>query len=201
MPHRATVWLLDSRSIGDDALASLTAWLNPAEMQRYQRFVRRERQRQFVIGRVMLRQALGQLLGMPAGAISLIEQPGNAPRLELAGSAGVGFSISHSAAWIGCAVSDGNALGLDIEVIDPSRDLAELAAQAFDADENALLAAWPEADRARNFYQRWSAKEARFKLNSASAHCTQLFHPELSVALCSAQPLAATAMKQALLLP
>lgn len=184
--HAAQVWLVDGSTVGDRALAGFMSWLTPAEAQRYGRFVRRERQRQFLIGRVLLRQALGRLLGMPGSSVRLLERAGNAPLLDLPGSASVGFSLSHSGVWIACAVSATTAVGLDIEVIDPARDLAALAAQAFDSEQNAWLAARPEASRARDFYQLWSEKEALFKLQLPSAQCIRLMHPALSVALCSA---------------
>lgn len=189
-PHSAEIWLVDGSTVGDEVLGAFMSWLSPAELQRYHCFVRRERQRQFLIGRVLLRQALGRLLGMPGKAICLLERPGDAPSLALAGSASVGLSVSHSGAWIACAVSATSALGLDIEVIDPARDLDALAAQAFDPQENTWFAARPEATRTRDFYQVWSKKEALFKLHLPAAQCSSLMHPELSVVLCSAQRLA-----------
>lgn len=185
----AAVWLVDGRDIGDDALAQFIAWLSPGEAQRYRQFVRPLRQRQFLIGRVLLRQALGKLLGAPAASVKLIEQPGNAPQLDWPDRSGVGFSLSHSGPWVACAVSAETRLGLDIEVIDPARDLPALAEQAFDPDQNAWLNARPDASRVSDFYRLWSAKEARFKLNAPSAQCIALSHPQLSAVLCSAHSL------------
>jgi 4'-phosphopantetheinyl transferase len=189
MAHAAAVRLVDGRAIGDEALAPFVAWLSPGEAQRYARFVRPLRRRQFLIGRILLRQALGKLLGVPAATVELVEQPGNAPRLAWPDSALPGFSLSHSGPWVACAVSADTKLGLDIEQIDPARDVLALAAQAFDQDEIAWLCARPDASRMRDFYQLWSTREARFKLNAPGAHCISLAHAQLSVVLCSARPL------------
>jgi 4'-phosphopantetheinyl transferase len=211
MAHAATIWLLDSRSIGDGALADFLGLLGPSEMARYRHFVRRERARQFVLGRALARALLGRLLGVPAGEVRLEEQGGQAPRLGNPGGARMGFSISHSGAWVGCAASGSTALGFDIEAIDPARDIAALCAQAFDDQENAWLAARPEAGRVRDFYQLWSEKEALFKLggpgaqgcalNRPAIYRPALFHPELSIALCSEAPLASAELLPAALDP
>lgn len=191
MIHTATVWLLDCRAIGDKELAPYAAWLGASEAQRLMRFVRPGRRRQFVAGRALLRQSLGQLLGMPPATVPLVEQPGNAPLLDLSDSAEVGFSLSHSGHWVACAVSATSRLGLDVERIDASRSIELLAAHVFNAEQQAWLASRPAANRPQNFYMLWSATEARFKLGVPIAHEAYLPHPELSVVLCSAQPLAA----------
>jgi 4'-phosphopantetheinyl transferase len=188
MACRASVLLADGRAVGDDLFASFLPWLGGAETARYQRFARRERQRQFVIGRVLARMAFGQLLGVPARDLALEERSGLGPVL-FGPHAAPGLSISHSGHWIACAVSADTALGLDIEAIDPARNTQALAQQAFDAEQNAWLAARPEHSRLRDFYMMWSAHEARIKLGQQPVQTIELFHPDISVVLCSAQPL------------
>ena len=189
MAHRADAWLVDCRAIGDAELAGMRALLGPSEAARFGRFVRAERRRQFVVGRMLLRHAVAQLPGMLGQAMTVLERAGQAPLLELPGHAAPGFSLSHSGDWVACAVSASTALGLDIERIDATRDIDALAAQAFDADQLAWLAARPESTRLRDFYQLWSLQEARFKLNAPAAYETALEHPAFAAVLCSAQPL------------
>jgi 4'-phosphopantetheinyl transferase len=186
---RATVLLLDSSVIDDAALASFASWLSPSELARYGKFARAQRRRQFLAGRVLLRQALAPLLGVPARAIALVEQSGAAPRLALPAGTRAGFSISHSGPWVACAVSADTALGLDIEVRDETRDLAALAGQAFDADTCASLAACAPRQRVDEFYRLWSTQEARIKLGAGGGHVSVLDHPQLAVILCSGAPL------------
>ena len=194
----AKLCLADIDAAGAASMSSFHAWLGASELARYQRFVREQRRRQFVAGRGLLRMALARLMNVAPENIRLEEQIGKAPLLvlpTLPSAAGVGFSISHSGRWVACAVSTQTALGLDIEMRDPSRDLDALAAQAFEADE---MPAWerlrsqPDAQRVDGFYRLWSEKEARFKLGRADmTHCVALPHPELSIVLCSALELAA----------
>lgn len=189
MPARAALQLVDGQAIGDAQLDAYAGWLNAAEAVRYCRFVRRERQRQFLIGRVLARRMLGELLGVAPRALTIIDRPGQAP--VLAGNHGAHFSISHSGPWVACAVSAGSVLGLDIEMLDATRDTAALAAQAFDAERCAWLAARPAHSRLRDFYQLWSTQEARIKLAAEAATTIALEHAALSVVLCSAQTLSA----------
>jgi 4'-phosphopantetheinyl transferase len=204
MSGTVLLWMVDADAVADADLQRYRGWLSASEMARHQRFVRAQRQRQFIVGRVLLRVALGHALGRPPQEIQLEEQVGKAPRMTVPGLK-AGFSISHSGRWVACAVSTATALGLDIELRDPSRDLAALAAQAFDAEEMAQwtrLQGLPDEERTDGFYRLWSEKEARFKLGvSAGGHCVAVPHAELSVVLCSEEPLARPPVIEMVTLP
>ncbi|MFZ6751404.1 4'-phosphopantetheinyl transferase family protein [Undibacterium sp. Ren11W] len=194
--NSATVWLLDGRKVNEAALAASLSWLNTDEQRRYARFIRPERQRQFLLGRWLLRQLLAESLELAPQQIVLRERLHNAPLLVLDTNAPPpNFNLSHSGPWVACALSMHSALGLDIERLDGERDFAALAEQIFDSTELASFRALPEAEKMLSFYQAWSSKEARYKLgaNSGSAQAAQQFqlsHPALSIVLCSALPLA-----------
>ena len=181
------LWAVDADSVAPEALERHAAWLGASERARCTRFVRPERRRQFIIGRALLRRALGNLLGTEPAAICLEERPGLAP--ALAPQADVGFSISHSGRWVACAAGAGVGLGLDIERIDPARDVMALAAQAFSAQELAVLRASEPASRPAAFYRMWCAHEARIKLGRASVAEYPLALPGLAGMLASTQPL------------
>ena len=194
--NSATIWLLDGRGVNEALLAASLAWLNAEEQQRYARFIRPERQRQFLLGRWLLRRVLAESLALTPSQIVLRERAQNAPLLMLDASLPLPhFSLSHSGPWVACALSMQSALGLDIELLDGERDLAGLAEQIFDSSELASFKALPEAEKRLSFYQAWSSKEAHYKLrcNAAApaAQQFQLSHTSLSIVLCSALPLAA----------
>jgi 4'-phosphopantetheinyl transferase len=123
--------------------------------------------------------------------VNLLERPGRAPLLEMtlralpAPPALPFFSLSHSGRWVACAVSPTTPVGLDIERRDSSRDLAALAAQAFDPARQAWLAAQPADQRIDAFYRLWCEAEARIKLAQDGAGVYHLAHAELAIALCS----------------
>jgi len=162
------VWLVDVAALDEASLAHYAAWLGPSERARCARFVRPERRRQFIVGRALLRTALGRRLGLEPAAIALEERAGQAPGLVFPRGFGGGFSISHSGQWVACAVSAHGRVGLDIERIDPQRDVIALARQAFSMDEVAFLLACAPATRSAAFYRMWCSHEARIKLGEAS---------------------------------
>lgn len=198
--HAATVWLFDSRNLDAATVAAFEDWLGASERVRRAGFVRSERHRQFVLGRALLRCALAPLLGVAPTNIALIERRGQAPLLDSPVPDLPHFSLSHSGPWIACAVSSGAALGLDIERRDATRDIHALAAQAFDAHQQAMLASLPPTQWVEAFYRLWSTVEARHKLGAPVAYEAVLAHPALSIVLCSAQPLKPVLMDGATLL-
>jgi 4'-phosphopantetheinyl transferase len=191
--------LADSRIVDDGDLQRRFHWLAPDEAARYRRFVRPLRQRQFLLGRILLRTALGELLDLKPDGFSLSERPGLAPLLhELIPAPG--FSIAHSGPWVACAVSADAALGLDIELLDSERDLIALAEQVFSTEETQRIARQHGPARTQAFYELWSRKEAAYKLASVAgadtpAYFSTLAHPEISIVVCGSHPFSAITVK------
>ncbi|WP_288381051.1 4'-phosphopantetheinyl transferase superfamily protein [uncultured Massilia sp.] len=179
------LWLADIGSIGPDWFADAGAWLSESEQERLARFARQERRRQFVAGRVLLRRALGELLGAAPHTVLLRDRPGNAPVLVSPARPGLGLSISHSGPWVACAVSTRGPLGLDIERTDAARDPVALAEQAFGAQAAAQLMTLDTAARGDAFYRMWCRHEADIKLGHAGAHALFFNYPGLMLALSS----------------
>jgi 4'-phosphopantetheinyl transferase len=211
----ATLWLLDSRLVHEDDLAFFVGQLGVSEAHRYTRFKRKERKRQFVLGRMLLRFAISNLMSLPPDTLGVVERESNAPRLALpdSQSAPPSFSLSHSGDWIACAVSPGVILGADIEFNDPTRNIFDVSYMAFHANEYLWLLQQSEAARLSAFYQLWCTREALYKLmcalgretvslplvgvdgmlasQGAGWYCYTLAHFSLTIAVCSDQPLSA----------
>lgn len=204
------VWLVDDRKVCKDDLNFLARQFGASENARCARFVRPQRQRQFVLGRVLLRLALARMLGVSPAAIEIIERPGDAPQLVIPGSEGLrpGYSLSHSSDWIACAISLDTTLGIDIEMIDPARDIMALAQVAFHPSEYQWLQHQPRERQESAFYHLWSLKEALYKMKAGADslpllvdatgnlaaqghgwHSYALEHADLSCVVCSGQPL------------
>jgi 4'-phosphopantetheinyl transferase len=178
----AVIWLLDANALSDADCVRLLACLSEPELLRYRRFLRPLRQREFLLGRIVLRFAVAQLAGIGFGAVEIIEREGGAPQLQLPPACPLipYFSLSHSRGWVACATSAGTPLGIDIEALDAGRDVDALARSAFSAAESDWLFKRPEADRPEAFYALWSDREALYKLMSNRAEDAVL--PELVAA-------------------
>lgn len=190
MAASAVLAIADLRAMDEAAFTPLLAWLGDDERERCQRFQRPHRRAQFIAGRALARILLGELFHVAPASLRLRERAGQGPILDGPFSA-AGLSISHSGALVAVAASADTALGLDIELLDPGRDLPGLAEHAFGSAQAARLAALPPAQQLRAFYRMWSEHEARIKLGSEPACCIELHHEEVSVVLCAAAALAA----------
>lgn len=209
----AAVWLLDSSRFGAEEFASFAQRLGTQETARYRHFVREQRRRQFLLGRMLLRFAIAKLTALPASAIAVSERHADAPQLILPhiNNAMPAFSLSHSGKWIACAVSGDTLLGLDIEIVDPKRDLIGISRSVFRLEEIAWIEKQPPKSRVAAFYRLWSLREALIKLfsnagdsgripdlfengekvvgNGSGWYSHDLHHPEFSCVLCSAKAL------------
>lgn len=189
-PGDSVLWLADTAALTDARLACYADWLGESERRRHARFIRAERRRQFVAGRALLRMALGRLLAIEPGSIGLEDRPGQAPAFVHPHDPGIGLSISHSGRWVACAVSTVTLVGLDIERIDPSRDVLALAEQALSPESAGHLRACSEDARVGSFYRLWCLHEAGIKLATASAADYLFEHDGFAGALRCARPLA-----------
>jgi 4'-phosphopantetheinyl transferase len=211
----ATLWLLDGSLVREDDMGFFAKQLGASEARRYGAFRRRERKRQFLLGHMLLRFAVSRLLCLPPDTLSVVERDSNAPRLVLPDSrnAQLSFSLSHSGDWVACAVSSSGNLGIDIELNDPTRNILDVSHMAFHANEHSWLLQRSEAARLSAFYQLWCAKEALYKLMTALGRESVLLplvsvdgtlalhgpgwygyvlaHFDLTIAVCSDQPLSA----------
>jgi len=211
----ATLWLLDGSRVPEEDVAFFVPQLGASEARRYGRFKRRERQRQFLLGRMLLRFAVSSLMSLPPDVLDVVERTGYPPELVLPDSQSLRarFSLSHSRDWVACVVGHNVTPGVDIEVNDPTRDVLGISELVFHSNEHLWLCAQPEVARVAGFYSLWSTREALYKLLSSLGgqtvlsplvgvdgafasqgpnwHRYTLPHSALTVAICSDQPLSA----------
>ena len=197
--------MLNGDRIDDSRLVSLEAQLGPDERLRYQRFLRPQRAREFLLGRMLLRHAACHLLGPAAADIGVAEREHQAPAVSFpafAATPDFHFSISHSRGWIACLASTICAVGLDIENKAHVRDVEKLNAATFDDAQQKWLAGFDAQHRTQKFYRLWNNQEALYKLrgNLASEvdptpcgtgwNCFNADHPHVYIHVCAAQELA-----------
>lgn len=192
------IWVVDGRQFVaattiPAAPPELARWLGDGERARLQRFLKPQRAREFLLGRLLLRHALRQVLGCTYDAITITERPGAAPQVMIGtrladGMDLPGLSLSHSRGWLACALGDTFALGVDIEAPAPQRDLAALARVMFSAAEVRWLG--QRADHDSAFYRLWCAKEAIYKHAHNAGFATSTGLPELACAAGEEQPFA-----------
>ncbi len=138
--------------------------LSAAENARIQRLSRAESRQRFVLARVLLRTQLARQLDCSPTALTLTQLDNGKP--ILADHPDWCFSLSHSEDLVAMAcapVALASALGIDVEFQQRRNKLMALAAHYFSALEQQQLQALPEDAQRRQFFQRWTLKEAYAK--------------------------------------
>ncbi len=127
------------------------------ERERAERMPAANRRRRWVASRWALRGALADHLEIEPAAVPIELAPGGKPRL--AGGAEPRFSLSHSGSVALIAVCSGGEVGVDVERIDPDRDVLRLAPRALGPAADAVRNA-PVESRHEVFHAAWARREA-----------------------------------------
>lgn len=127
----------------------------------------------FVTARTMLRQALGQYMGLVGEAVPLVQE--GAGRVFLDGyndDEPPFFSVSHTGAAeagiAAVAVSETSPVGIDIQQIDHQTDWRRIAQRRFPSGEWDMLRAMPDDEGKMLFFTLWSIKEACVKMENGT---------------------------------
>ena len=132
------------------------------ERERAKGMLRPEPSRRWIASRWALRTILCRYLGEDPATIEL--GLGEHGKPELADRASrLSFNLSHSGALALVAVTAGHEVGVDVERIEPDRDLLALADRGLDAAAAAAVRAAVPRRRASAFYAAWVRHEALLK--------------------------------------
>ncbi|WP_371170554.1 4'-phosphopantetheinyl transferase family protein [Aliiroseovarius sp. 2305UL8-7] len=150
--------------IGDDRqirLIEAEQVLSSDEIARANRF-RFDRDREhFIRARAFLRNSLAIETGHGAAQLSFTYGPLGKPELV---SSGVEFNLSHSQDTAVIAVSSSGPVGIDVERIDRSVAVSDVAKVCMTPREQNVLQDLLPNKRCERFFDFWTAKEARMKL-------------------------------------
>lgn len=138
-------------------------WLacSPAEQERASRFRFERDAQRYRAAHATMRQLLSAALHQAAADLHWCVDQHGKPRLT--DHPGWHFNLSHSADWALLALSQGAAVGVDLEWCKTLGEADALMAQHFTAGERAACEAAPQRERTALFYRIWSRKEACLK--------------------------------------
>jgi 4'-phosphopantetheinyl transferase len=139
--------------------------LAPDERDRANRFHRAQDRTLFALTRAVLRNLLGEVMGVSPAEIVFAQGPYGKPLLT--GTSGPHFNVSHSGAWALIGFSDRRPIGVDIEFMRAAGDELKLARSFFSDAEYRHLAGLEATARLQAFYQIWTCKEAVLKAYGA----------------------------------
>jgi 4'-phosphopantetheinyl transferase len=114
--------------------------------------------------RAVLREALGQLAGVPPGAVMIQSRPGFAPAVSYPGGAPApAISITHDEPWSLAAIRRHGPVGIDLMRVQEFPDWRAVALDYLGPAAASRLDAAGPAHRAASFARAWTAHEARLK--------------------------------------
>lgn len=143
-------------------LHALSELLSEDERANAARFVFDDDRRLYVTAHALLRHSLWRATGW-TNAQFRANRFGKPEMVEAGGRPLIKFNISHSGEFAVCCLSRHFDVGVDVEEVDESRSIEEVATTQFTPHERAQLAARSGAARTHTFFQLWTLKEALVK--------------------------------------
>ena len=156
------VWRLELEG-NENLLPASMRFLTVEEQQRVERRRAGRVREEFAVARACLRILLGNVLATEPLCVLFSEGPYGKPATSM-DERGVSFNVTHSGGVILIALSKTGDVGIDVERIDSSINIMEIAESAFRQDEIEELRSIDSAEiRRLAFYRCWTQKEAIVK--------------------------------------
>jgi 4'-phosphopantetheinyl transferase len=144
-------------------LNRLANTLNAQEKDRAERFLVPHARDRFVAARGILRELLGDYLGLDAAKVTLSYRPQGKPFVSPEHNSRICFNVSHSHGMGLFAFGSGQEVGVDIERVKYNFKGIEIASHFFSEEETAGLAKLPQKQAEEAFFALWTKKEAYVK--------------------------------------
>lgn len=160
----ARVWQVADSVVMMTPLAAVTAdpqGLSPAEQTQANGIHHKQRRQTFLASRTLLRQWLSQVTGHPANRLTL--DTGNHGKPFLVEDPSLQFNLSHGGDWLALVLRDRHAVGIDIEPLQPRRQLPQLCRRYLSEGESSTVLSLPPEQASVQFLRYWTCKEAYVK--------------------------------------
>jgi 4'-phosphopantetheinyl transferase len=138
--------------------------LSPDEQDRADRFRFDKDRNRYAMSRGMLRNLLGEYLGVSPGRLQFHYGRYGKPYLpDPSSPSPIHFSVSHSCGLTLLAFSRDQEIGIDVECIRMDFDFEPIAKRFFSPAELSNLLSLPDAAKAAEFFRLWTRMEAYAK--------------------------------------
>ncbi len=139
-------------------------WLNPDELERWNRFRVDRPKREFALCRAALRYLLCLQLGCENSQLCFgLAKYGKPFALVNGKPVNVRFNVTHSDPHGLITITQGVRVGIDVEQSSRKRDFDGIASMVFGPNEQAEIASLSGEEKARLFFRFWTLKEALVK--------------------------------------
>ena len=158
------IWLSQPASIVDPAL--LKAYLALLDREEYDRWARIKIprvQHEYLIAHALLRLTLSRYAPLPPTAWRFSRNAYGRPEVANPEQLSLRFNISHTKGLVACAVTREQAIGVDVETLERSNRLLDIADRYFSPQECADLQRLPDPQQHAGFFDYWTLKESFIK--------------------------------------
>ncbi|NKB32183.1 MAG: 4'-phosphopantetheinyl transferase superfamily protein [Pseudomonadales bacterium] len=150
----------EGTELEDDCLS----WLTEIETTRYLRYTFDHHRKQFLLGRMLIRNTLSKYATIAPEDWLFTENDYGKPAIDASQqSQPIFFNLSHSGDRLVLALSKQEAIGVDIESSNKPRRVLKIADRYFSPSEVQELLALPDSEQLSRFYDLWTLKEAYIK--------------------------------------
>jgi 4'-phosphopantetheinyl transferase len=171
-PDTVVVWWMLVDGIDCEVVARWRKSLDVIEQARADRFHFTEDGNTYIAAHALNRALLAWAGGLPASAWRFITAHFGKPQIDpILGVPRIQFNLSHTRGVVACAISLDRAVGVDVEVVDETRDVLRFAEHAFSPAEITLLRAAAPLERPAIFNRIWTLKEAYIKAKGQGLNC------------------------------
>ena len=159
------IWYRSTTSLDGKAVKSADQHLSIEERARRDRLRFGDDRRDFTIAHDLLRRALSRYADMPPADWRFVTDDYGKPWIESIDLKvrALSFSLSHTLGCVACAITSNAPLGVDIERIDQSQRVQEIADRYFSEKEAAWLRQCSVELRNIRFVELWTLKESFLK--------------------------------------
>ncbi len=146
------------QELKDSDMEYMSAYLELEECLRFSKYIRKIDKQRFLLGRVLLKKKISELLNLNVSQIRFSYSEYGKPVLQKYPDCH--FSLTHSGDWICCAVGQ-VPVGIDIQHMEPIE--LDIAKNFFSSTEYNNLLSVHKPDRKDYFYDLWTIKESFIK--------------------------------------
>ncbi len=125
------------------------------ELTHLETYTSARRQQEYLCGRALLRLMLEDWTGMPAKSHRFAKTESGKPFCV----EGPAVSITHSGGLVACVIADSGDIGIDLEAVNPRRNILKVAQKFYSQKETS----WLQTQAADRFFMLWVLKEAYVK--------------------------------------
>ena len=159
------IWYRDTTSLDSDAVKLADQHLSIEERTRRDRLRFVADRREFTIAHNLLRRALSRYTDLPPTDWQFATNEYGKPSIGNIGpqARALSFSLSHTRGCVACAITLNAPLGIDVERVDQSQRIQDVADRYFSEKEASWLRQYSDELRNIRFAELWTLKEACLK--------------------------------------